>query len=97
MVTDAFAGLDVTTSRPVVAARGAAAGREGGTPEVGAADGGADASGGEGFPGVTICSVAALGAGDPVVGAWTSLEGEPDEPVELPGEPDGDGDGDNCR
>ena len=49
-------------------------------PEVGAADGGADASGGEGFACGTICSVAALGAAEPVVGAWTSPDGG-DEPL----------------
>ena len=86
MVTDAFAGLDVTSNRPAVAARGAAAGvdaaRDGGMPVVGAADGGADASGREGFPVATICSVAALGVDEPVVGAcapgedWPDWEGE---------------------
>ena len=81
MVTDAFVGFDVTTSRPAAAARGAGAGvdagREGGMP-VGAADGGAEASGGEGFPVATICSVAALGVDEPVVGACAPGEDWPD-------------------
>ena len=82
MVTDAFAGVDVTSSRPAVTARGVAADvgayRDAGMPVVGAADGGAEASGGEGFPVVTICSVAALGVDEPVVGACVSREDGPD-------------------